>query len=813
MSVAGRSDTTCRRRVRAGLLLALLPALPAQAGGCDSPLQLVFPADRPPLSSSAQGHPQGRVVDLLDALQDLQPALQIRPVSADVLADGRLPAGTQAVLGWSQRQLPPRWLASDPYLQVPQVIVRRRDAPPLIDLGGLRGQSVASPDPSPLAELLQEQAPGAVLLPPTPLDQALHLLASAQIDAVVANLAEADHLLRQAYAGQLQVAAPAGFSDALVLATVPACRPWLQAFNQHLATRALPGTPAPEGRAPPVAVAADAAPRPWLRWLVAALLALLSLGLVYALGYWRLHREGQRRRTAMQRLQDVTASLPAVVYRTRRSSSGKYSVLQIDGDVNALFGVSLDTARIDHSRLLAAVHPDDRAPVLAQVDAAALVRGPIDVTFRARAREGWRWLRSQGRPIACRDSGDSGMEWTGYWIDVTESQMRADALNDARREAEQAAAAKAHFLATMSHEIRTPMSTLLGMLERLGGTALEPRQRQLLVTIEDASTVLRTILDEVLDSQLLQPGAAASPPVPTDLAALLGGVQRLLAPMASSKGLYLRCVIDPALQAGTRVDGLRLRQILFNLVGNALKFTLHGGVELRLQVMGQPPGGQQLRLQVVDTGVGISQARQRAVFAPYTQAEASTSRRFGGSGLGLAICRDLAITLGGELQLHSTLGQGTTVCLDLFLPACEAPPAAPPRPVAASASLPPVHVLVAEDHPTNRELLVGRLRDLGLQVHAADDGAQALQAWQQQRFALVITDCQMPGMDGPALARAIRADPRADAARVPIIALTASALDSTREACRAAGIDRFLAKPVERDVLRETIAALLASSR
>ncbi|WP_425602677.1 response regulator [Stenotrophomonas indicatrix] len=474
--------------------------------------------------------------------------------------------------------------------------------------------------------------------------------------------------------------------------------------------------------------------------------------------------------------------------------------------MHALFGISVDTARVDHGSLLAAVHPQDRRSVLACVDAAALVRGPIDITFRTRGPNGWRWVRSHGRPIDC---SDSGVEWSGYWMDVTEARARTQALNDARRDAEQDAAAKSHFLATMSHEIRTPMSTMLGMLERFGGGALDARQRQVLATIDDAAQMLRQILDDVLHSQRLQSGPQPPQCLPTDLAGLLRAVQRLLVPVAASKGLHLRCEVDPALQRGSLADALRLRQILFNLAGNALKFTLHGGVDLQVRVLQQRERGQQLRLQVSDTGVGISRERQRAVFAAFTQADASTTRRFGGSGLGLAICRDLAASMGGQLHLCSTPGVGTTVWLDLYLPACEAPSVEHRDDAAGLHELPPVRVLVAEDHPTNLQLLVRQLRDLGLQVHAAANGEQAWQAWQTQRFALVITDCHMPGMDGFALARAIRADCRADAARVPIIALTASVLDSTRQACLDAGIDHFIAKPVDRQALHATLAAVL----
>ncbi|QGL61792.1 response regulator [Stenotrophomonas maltophilia] len=789
--------------------IAALSLLSAQAwaGQCEGPILLAYPADRAPLSSSLDDTPQGLVAAYLALLQEQVPTLRVTPVAATALAAAALPAGTHAVLGWPRAQTPKGWVASVPYLQVPQVIVRRPDALPIHGLDGLHGRGVASLDTVPLARVLEESGAHVPLLQVAALDKALQLLISGQIDAVVGNLVEVEAALRDQPGGALDVAAPAGFSDALVLAALPACAHLVDRFNQlqaamteeqREALRAHWVSTSPRrGHVPPVSP---------LRGLIAVLLMLLTMGLVHAFGYWRLHREGLRRQALEQQLQEVTANLPAVVYQARRSSTGEYSVPHIAGDVHALFGISVDTARVDHGSLLAAVHPQDRRSVLACVDAAALVRGPIDITFRTRGPNGWRWVRSHGRPIAC---SDSGVEWSGYWMDVTEARARTQALNDARRDAEQDAAAKSHFLATMSHEIRTPMSTMLGMLERFGSGALDARQRQVLATIDDAAQMLRQILDDVLHSQRLQSGPQPPQCLPTDLAGLLRAVQRLLVPVAASKGLHLRCEVDPALQRGSLADALRLRQILFNLAGNALKFTLHGGVDLQVRVLQQRERGQQLRLQVSDTGVGISRERQRAVFAAFTQADASTTRRFGGSGLGLAICRDLAASMGGRLHLCSTPGVGTTVWLDLYLPACEAPSVEHRDDAAGLHELPPVRVLVAEDHPTNLQLLVRQLRDLGLQVHAAANGEQAWQAWQTQRFALVITDCHMPGMDGFALARAIRADSRADAARVPIIALTASVLDSTRQACLDAGIDHFIAKPVDRQALHATLAAVL----
>lgn len=784
----------------------LLPAV-ALAAGCETPLRLAWPSDRAPLSSSAQGRANGLAAHYLALLGEQVP-LRAQPLPASIVDEGGPPPGTQALLGWPRSQLPAGWVASAPYLQLPQVIVRRRDAPPMLGLGGLDGHTVASPDRHPLAEMLARQAPDAQLLPPAPLDDALSLLGTGMVDAVVANLGEVEAALRRYRGDPLRIAAPAGFDDALVLATRPACAGIIPGFDRAVSRL----TDAQRGMIRNAWLPAQARNRSSLsplRWLVPASLVLLALALVHAYGYWRVRRESARRRVLEQRLQEVTANLPAVVYQARRSASGHYSFPHIAGDVQALFGISVETARIDHPRLLAAVHPDDRSRVVDCVEAAALTRGPIDVTFRTRSPQGWRWVRSHGRPLSC---DDSNVEWSGYWIDVSEVQSRTRALAEARRGAEQAAQAKTHFLATMSHAIRTPMSTLLGMLERLAGTALDARQRQVLATVGDAAQMLRQILDDVLHSQRLQ--ALPVQLRPTDLAALVHAVQQLLMPVAASSGLYLQVVLDPALQAGSLVDSLRLRQILFNLAGNALKFTRQGGVELRVQVMQQHEQGQRLRLQVSDSGVGISAERQQAVFAAYTQADMSTTRRFGGSGLGLAICRELANSMGAQLQLRSTLGEGTHVWLELDVASCDLPVDA------ASAAglgerLPAARVLVAEDHPTNLHLLELHLRELGLQVRACADGRQALEAWQAQPFELVITDCHMPCMDGFALARAIRADACSARAQVPIIALTASVLDRTREACRDAGIDHFLAKPVEARELRALLAGLLvpASAR
>ncbi len=405
--------------------LLLLPAM-AAAAGCRTPLRIAWPADRAPLSSSEQGRPSGLSAEYLKLLGAQRP-LQMQPLPAAAIAEGTVPPGTQALLGWPRSQLPAGWVASAPYVQLPQVIVRRRDASPVLGLDALRGGTVASPDPLSLIGALAEQAPGVQLLPPAPIDDALSLLGTGLVDAVVANLGEVEAALRSYQGEPLVIAAPTGIDDAPVLATVPACAEVITVFEQAasqlsanereaIRTAWLPDQPRHPSSASP------------LRWLVPASLTLLALVLVYAFGYWRVHRESERRRVAAQRLQEVTSNLPAVVYQARRSATGRYSFSQIAGDVQALFGISVQTALIDQQRLLAAVHPDDRSGLMDAIDAAALARGPIDVTFRTCSPLGWRWVHSHGRPLSL-DSSD--VEWSGYWIDISEVQSRTHALAEA----------------------------------------------------------------------------------------------------------------------------------------------------------------------------------------------------------------------------------------------------------------------------------------------------------------------------------------------------------------------------------------------
>jgi len=487
------------------------------------------------------------------------------------------------------------------------------------------------------------------------------------------------------------------------------------------------------------------------------------------------------------------------------------------------------------------------------------------------------------------------------------------------RAAESASRLKSSFLATMSHEIRTPMNGVLGMLELLSHSRLDGDQREMLSTARESAGTLLRIIDDILDFSKIEAGRLDIERHPLDLGALMEGVAETLAPAARRKGLVLHLHVDPAIPTALLGDPVRLRQILFNLAGNAVKFTERGHVGLYARRVGAPDAGPVgVRVEVVDTGIGIPEDRQAGLFQPFTQAERSTTRRFGGTGLGLSISQRLVELMKGRIGLASRPGEGSTFWVELTLDAVPdqpAPPAdlsgltvairgadrelagtladylrqagaavpdgretgdvlvlagapgmawpVPPsgqptvlmveadsrrppdlpagvqvvgrpvrraalwRAVAAAAgrispdegpaslpdhcrtggAVPKLEeaerqgrlVLVAEDQRINQQVIHRQLSSLGVACVMVEDGRQALEAWRRGRFALVLTDCNMPEMDGFALVEAIREEEgrRGIPRRTPVVALTANAMEGEEQRCLAAGMDGFLSKPVD----------------
>lgn len=545
----------------------------------------------------------------------------------------------------------------------------------------------------------------------------------------------------------------------------------------------------------------------------AALVTGLVLILCLAISVWRERRRQLRalEDTNDQLERDITLREEVEAQLALLAANATDAVFRVDLDGKFLyaspstrdvFGIAPEA--VVGRDLGLGVHTDDRALlVYAREQLLSGARDRVIVSYRTAVPDrpgAWRWVESNAGLV--RDPDGSPAELIAAIRDVTHRKELEAKLDAARARAEAAVKARSSFFAHMSHEIRTPMNGVVGFADLLLAGDLGPEQRRQVELIADSGRAMMRLLNDVLDASKIEAGQMSIAHEPFDLAHALRACLKLVTPAVVQKGLALGSEIDPALPKRVCGDGLRLRQIILNLLANAAKFTGEGSITLRARaVLGQ--GGDRLLVEVEDTGIGIDPARQEAIFSAFVQADSSISGRFGGTGLGLPISAELARLMGGSLRVRSEPGHGACFLLDLPLlsdaecdPAVEVPGFAEP----AAAGPVPLRVLVAEDHDVNQILITTMLKQLGAEAELAADGAEAVALAIAARdrgapFQVVLMDMQMPVMDGLEAARRLRAAGFGQDA-LPILALTANAYADDVAACLASGMQGHLAKPV-----------------
>lgn len=456
------------------------------------------------------------------------------------------------------------------------------------------------------------------------------------------------------------------------------------------------------------------------------------------------------------------------------------------------------------------VHPDDLPASMDRIHERVAARQPFEISYRMLRADGeWRWVTDLGRPLRGPQGQYAG--YIGCCIDITVRINQQLALQEAKTRAEAADMAKSEFLANISHEVRTPLNGIMGMLDALMHTAPSEEQAEYIETAMYSAKQLLGVLNDLLDLARIEAGNLRMQPSHINVAELFRKAVDVYALEADGLGLRLLVETGPELdQTAVSLDEVRVRQMLFNLIGNAFKFTNVGG-EVRLSAfLCGPAGKQKLVTMVSDTGIGIAEQKLGSIFEPFVQAEGSLTRQFGGVGLGLSIVKKLVLMMRGSICVSSEPGAGSQFAISVPVPdVCPlARPDNPPLPKNDAPPLPALRALLVEDDSINRLTAKLMLEKLGMSVSVALDGRQALEALENGSFDVVFMDIQMPVMDGLSATRAVREMERESSGRTrqPIIAMTAHAMKGDREMCLEAGMDEYVTKPLD-------IKALLNATR
>ncbi len=542
--------------------------------------------------------------------------------------------------------------------------------------------------------------------------------------------------------------------------------------------------------------------------IAAAILGVLATA-VTIFGTFLLARTLARHTAALSesetRLRTLTNTMPGVAYRCRFDE--RRTVLFVSEGVKEIAGSGPDRFEAPGAAGLAdIIHPEDRETVLGQIAQAVAARRAYVLEYRVVQPDGQtRHVWERGMPVFDDATAGSPLWLDGVFVDATERWLAQQDLARARDAAEIATRAKADFLANMSHEIRTPMNAVIGMTGLLLETPLTTEQCEYAGTVQASADALLVLINDILDFSKIEAGRLELETLDFSVVDVVQDVADMLSHRAWEKNLELTVDVDPRLQATISGDGGRLRQVLINFTGNALKFTSEGEVALRASMEELTDESALVRFEVRDTGMGIPEHRRQHLFQPFVQVDASTSRRFGGTGLGLAISRQLVELMGGRIGCESEEGRGSCFWFEIRFARRMASGSAPDR----RGDLQGKRCLVVDDNASNRLILERQLTARGAQVVCVDSGASALQLVQHgasdaPAFDAAILDLMMPDMDGVELAQRLKAG----SVRFPLILLTSSASLGDSERFRSAGFTSWLSKPARPDRI---VASLLAA--